>query len=39
MLRAELDNKDDREAFMAVWCYDAWLMGGPETLLFHSQEE
>ena len=39
MLGAELDNKDDREAFMAVWCYDAWLMGVPETLLFHSQEE
>ena len=39
MLGAELDNKDDREAFMVVWCYDAWLMGVPETLLFHSQEE
>ena len=39
MLGAGLDNKDDREAFMAVWCYDAWLMGVPETLLFHSQEE
>lgn len=37
-LGARLDS-DDREAFMSIWCYDAWLMGVPEALLFHSHAE
>ena len=38
-LGARFDSDDDREAFMSVWCYDAWLMGVPDELLFHSQAE
>ena len=38
-LGAAFDNDDDREAFMAVWCYDAWLMGVPDRLLFHNQAD
>ena len=38
-LGAALDDTDDREAFMSVWCYDAWLMGVPDPVLFHSQAE
>ncbi len=38
-LGAALKDKDDREAFMAVWSYDAWIMGVPDPLLFHSQAD
>jgi hypothetical protein len=38
-LGARFDSDDDREAFMSVWCYDAWLMGVPDELLFHSHAE
>ena len=30
---------DDREAFMAVWCYTAHLMGVPDKLMFHNQAD
>lgn len=38
-LGARFYSDDDREAFMSVWCYDAWLMGVPDELLFHSHAE
>ena len=38
-LGARFESDEDREAFMSVWCYDAWLMGVPDALLFHSQAE
>lgn len=39
MLGAEFRHDDDREAFMAVWCYDSWLMGVPNELMYHSQAD
>ena len=38
-LGARFDSDDDREAFMSVWCYVAWLMGVPDEILFHSHAE
>jgi hypothetical protein len=39
MLGARLDSDEDREAFMAVWTYDGWLMGVPDGLIRHGQAE
>ncbi|MDE2753237.1 MAG: oxygenase MpaB family protein [Gemmatimonadota bacterium] len=39
MLGARLDGDEDREAFMAVWTYDGWIMGVPDGLMRHSQAE
>ena len=38
MLGAELD-RNDREGIMAVWSCAAHVLGVPDALLFHSQEE
>ena len=38
-LGARFESNDDREAFMSIWSYDAWLMGVPDALLFHSYAE
>lgn len=38
-LGARFDSDDDREAFMSVWSYDAWIMGVPDELLFHGYAE
>ncbi|MDE0081372.1 MAG: oxygenase MpaB family protein [Gammaproteobacteria bacterium] len=39
MLGARIDSDEDREAFMAVWTYDGWVMGVPDELIRHSQAE
>lgn len=39
MLGARIDSDEDREAFMAVWTYDGWIMGVPDGLMRHSQAE
>ncbi|MYB32816.1 MAG: DUF2236 domain-containing protein [Acidobacteria bacterium] len=30
---------EEREAFVQIWCYSAYLMGVPETILFTSEAE
>lgn len=30
---------EERDSFMAVWRYTAWLIGAPEAMRFHSYEE
>ena len=39
MLGARINSDEDREAFMAVWTYDGWVMGVPDELIRHSQAE
>ncbi len=38
MLGAQL-NDDGRAGIMEIWSYTAWVMGAPESILFHSQAE
>lgn len=39
MLGGRFDGDEDREAFMAVWTYDGWLMGVPDELMRHGWAE
>ena len=32
-------NDEEQESFMAVWRYTGYLMGVPDTILFHDEEE
>ena len=32
-------NDEERESFMAIWRYTGYLMGIPETILFHDEDE
>ena len=38
-LGAVIQNEEERRGFMSVWRYSGYLMGIPETILFHTEEE
>ena len=38
-LGSVIRNEEERRSFMAVWRYAGYLMGIPETILFHTEED
>ena len=38
-LGAVIRNEEERRSFMSVWRYAGYLMGIPETILFHTEED
>jgi len=31
--------EEERDGYMHIWCYVAWLMGVPDDILYHSEKE